>query len=220
MDMRLLKRTISYWVEDVRYRLGLGTGSPPHFLKRRIVRHFGRRFDVRCLIETGTCFGDMTAAMTPYFEQVYSIELSFELYREARKRLSMMPNVRLYWGDSGAVLPTVLNSCDQRALFWLDAHYAGGVTARGEADSPIRRELVAILSHKAKGHVILIDDARCFAGTNGYPTIQELREFVSQYHPDYTVSVSQDIIRLIPSRAIENDERPETGDLAAREPNV
>jgi hypothetical protein len=40
-------------------------------------------------------------------------------------------------GDSGNVITRVMQEVFQPVLFWLDAHYSGGITARGELDSPI-----------------------------------------------------------------------------------
>jgi hypothetical protein len=48
------------------------------------------------------------------------------------------------------------------ALFWLDGHYSGVDTGKDELDTPVSAELEAILGSPVKGHVILIDDARCF----------------------------------------------------------
>ena len=84
------------------------------------------------------------------------------------------------------------------ALFWLDGHYSGGATAKGDAGTPISLELEAILASPIKNHVVLIDDTRCcFAGMNGYPCIDELLKMV-RYHSHYDTEVSADIIRLTP----------------------
>ena len=56
----------------------------------------------------------------------------------------------------------VLEPVFMTALFWLDGHYSGGETAKGDADSPLREELEAIGRHPIKTHVIPIDDVRSF----------------------------------------------------------
>ncbi|MDX6611503.1 MAG: hypothetical protein QOD75_689, partial [Blastocatellia bacterium] len=58
------------------------------------------------------------------------------------------------------------------------------------------KELDHILNHPVAGHVILIDDARCFTGYNDYPTVDELRETVAAKKPDWEMSVELDIIRI------------------------
>jgi hypothetical protein len=81
-------------------------------------------------------------------------------------------------------------------LFWLDGHYSGGITAKGPLDTPIVKELDSILNHSVTGHVILIDDARCFVGENDYPTIDELREILHTERPRWVFEVKDDIIRI------------------------
>jgi hypothetical protein len=47
-------------------------------------------------------------------------------------------------------------------------------------------------------HVILIDDARLFDGTGGYPTIAHLQEFLGER--GYLLAVEDDIVRLTPEK--------------------
>lgn len=35
-------------------------------------------------------------------------------------------------------------------------------------------------------HIVLIDDARCFLGQDGYPTIEKLKDYVLSRQPDWT----------------------------------
>jgi hypothetical protein len=71
----------------------------------------------------------------------------------------------------------------------------GGATARGEEDSPVRRELQALLSHPVRGHVVLIDDARLFSGRDGYPTIPDLVAWIERERPASDVRVEDDIVQ-------------------------
>ena len=82
-------------------------------------------------------------------------------------------------------------------LFWLDGHYSGGDTAKGELDTPVSVELDSILESPVKGHVILIDDARCFDATHDCPHLDILLETVRRKNT-YHIEVSADIIRLTP----------------------
>lgn len=83
-------------------------------------------------------------------------------------------------------------------LFWLDGHYSAGVTARGEKDTPIVEELSHIFSSSDIGHVIVVDDARCFGVEPGYPTVEELSEFVKARRPNTRIAVVDDAIQIIP----------------------
>jgi hypothetical protein len=169
---------------------------PPHEIKQRIVLRYAKRHRVRVLVETGTYLGEMVEATQRRFERVISIELDPKLYQQATERFSRLPHVRIIHGDSGEVLPTVLAELDAPALFWLDGHYSGGITAKGERETPILREVDNILSHAIDRHVILIDDARLFNGTHDYPTLAELEVFIRACRLHSQFEVEDDVIRI------------------------
>lgn len=106
-------------------------------------------------------------------------------------------------GDSGKILPEILASLNKPCLFWLDAHYSDGITAKGDVETPIVSELEAIFNHSIQSHVILIDDARCFIGENDYPTIDWLREYILKQHLDWVFEVRDNIIRTHPIKPID-----------------
>jgi hypothetical protein len=162
-----------------------------------VVRDYGRRFKARTLVESGTYLGEMIEAASKSFERVYSIELDRALHARAVLRLGHIGHVSLLSGDSGEILGGLLPRLDGPCLFWLDGHFSGGATARGREDSPIKRELEQIAAAGRVGDVILIDDARCFDGRNGYPTVAETVEFL-QRRVHLLVSVAEDIIRGTP----------------------
>ena len=168
---------------------------PPHLVKQLAILRYQQSRQFTTFIETGTFTGEMVAAMRPHFRRLISIEMSPEIHASARRRFAGDPHVELLLGDSAVVLPRVLEQIRDPALFWLDGHFMGGRTARGGEDSPIRDELSALLSHPVQRHVVLIDDARLFDGTAGYPTIPELREWIQRGRPGADVQVEDDIIR-------------------------
>jgi hypothetical protein len=168
----------------------------PSRVKQKIVKKYAKQFNLKILVETGTYFGDMVSATQQFFDEIYSIELCDSLYEMAKKRFSKFPHIHIVQGDSGKVLPNLLCLIQQHCLFWLDAHYSGGITAKSNRKTPIIEELQCILNHPILDHVILIDDARFFIGHNGYPSVEELRELVSKKRPDWIVEVKCDIIRI------------------------
>jgi hypothetical protein len=194
----VLKREVNYLLESVRFSFaGAQDGAVPHRLKRRIVRQYQKEHDLRVLVETGTYLGDMTAAVAPFFDAVHTIELGEELYRRAQERFAGQQRVRVYHGNSSEVLGRILPTIPDSVLFWLDAHFSGGITACGPLQTPIERELELIFAHSPR-HVILIDDARYFDGTGDYPTLERLRDSVGALAPGYSMTVEQDVIRLVP----------------------
>ncbi|WP_022664372.1 hypothetical protein [Desulfospira joergensenii] len=172
---------------------------PPHLIKQQALRHFAEKFKLEVLVETGTYFGDMVEAMRPYFTQIYSIELSRELFQKAMERFNNVKNVTIIHGDSGVELEKL--TCvlkGKSVLFWLDGHYSAGVTARGDKDTPIYEELTHIFNADLGRCVILIDDARCFGDDPAYPSIEELSGFIKENSPAAEIEVKDDSIRIIP----------------------
>jgi len=171
---------------------------PPHLLKQRTLLAQSERFGLRILVETGTYHGDMVEALKNRFDRIYSIELSRDLYEQAALRFRGVAKIELLQGDSGAELARILPKLDRPALFWLDGHYSAGDTAKGERDTPIFQELRHILGAPDQGHVIVIDDARCFGTDPAYPTIDELSAFIRSRRSNVDITVEDDSIRVIP----------------------
>jgi hypothetical protein len=154
---------------------------PPNVIKRGYLRRMAREHRLRVFVETGTYQGDTLAVLRRHFERLHSIELSDELYRNAAARFAGDPGIKLWHGDSSIVLGKVLGEIQHPALFWLDGHYSGGHTALGQEITPIRRELEQIAGHACVGrHVVVIDDARLFRGTDEYPTIEEVKSIAEK----------------------------------------
>ena len=186
------------------YRKWLRAGMedpPPHRAKVKIVQEYATRFSIQTLVETGTYLGDMVYANKHRFQTIISIELDRALYERAKERFRRYPHVRIVHGDSGTVLPMVLKTVVGSCLFWLDGHYSGSGTAKGSSETPILNELLHIKSH-GDDHVILIDDARLFQGTNDYPALDELRSFSQGLWQRSTFDVQYDIIRICPARPV------------------
>ena len=168
----------------------------PNWGKQQVVVEYVRRFAPAVFIETGTYKGKMVYAVMPHVQEIYSIELDPTHYANAHRRFAGYANIHLRQGQSGEVLPTILAEIDQPCLFWLDAHYSGGSTGKGDLNTPIIQELDTILAHtQADSHVILIDDARCFTGENDYPRIQTVEKLILHHRPNWLFAVEDDIIR-------------------------
>ena len=138
-------------------------------------------------------------ALYRHFDRVVSVELSAELHAKAVRQTRHRRNVELLLGDSAKVLAGVLGALRQPALFWLDAHYSGGVTALGETISPISAELDLILGHAVRGHVVLVDDAREFhdSARSGYPAAEIVAAAARQHN--YAMAEKFDVFFLVPA---------------------
>ena len=153
-----------------------------NLLKQRIVKEYARDFSASTFVETGTYKGDMLKAVKDSFTKIYSIEFDRKLYEKAQRKFRKYGHISLIYGDSGEVIPEAAD------MFWLDAHYSGGMTAKS---FPIMKELARISSFS----VILIDDARKFTGQD-YPHIEKVKDFVFKKWPKSTFNIKDDIIRI------------------------
>ena len=163
------------------------------------IKYYKNKFSINNFVETGTYIGDTLWSLKDGFENLVSIELSRVLYRRAKRRFSGIKKVKLINGDSGEEIEKILKKIKQPTLFWLDAHWSGGSTAMADKRTPIVRELEAILRHKIKNHVVLIDDADMFNGEFDYPAVLEVRKTVKKLAPRHSISVKDSIIRIIPA---------------------
>jgi len=174
------------------------TARPPAPLevKAQIIRHYAAKYGLRNFIETGTFFGDMLAALRNDFDALTTIELDVALAARATQRFAEEPKITVIQGDSARVLPALLATLKQPALFWLDGHFSGGVTAKGETDTPIIAELNHLFAAAQRDHVVLIDDARLFGSATEYPSLDAIETLVRTHRAEWAMTVETDLIRL------------------------
>jgi hypothetical protein len=179
-----------YWYWILRGR----PSRSPHLLKQKVVREYGEKFALKTLVETGTYYGEMVAAMKGHFEGIYSIEFVAGLAERAQRKFAGYPQVRIFCGDSRVVMPEVLALLNGPALFWLDAGYYGWVGKQGDQQR-LSAELEMILSHRYS-HIILLDDARGLTGREGIPSVGDVTSYVESKFPRRAVEVKYDIMRI------------------------
>lgn len=185
------------------WRLKGGPLPPPHALKAHTVRKYAKQFGVSTFIETGTYLGDMVTAVYDTFETIFSIELDMSLYTQARAKFAASPKVHISQGDSSTILNQILPRLKGPCLFWLDAHFSGGITARTNRDTPVVQELECIFACGSVEPVILVDDARLFRHDQKdpildeyWPSLDDLEKLVRARRRDYVYYIKDDIIRI------------------------
>ncbi|MGY4473588.1 hypothetical protein [Bradyrhizobium sp. USDA 3364] len=130
-------------------------------------------------VETGTNLGHTTAFVAKHFAKVHTIELSRSLHEDTKRKLSHIRNIDFIHGDSAEVLRDLCATIEEPAVFYLDAHWSGGVTAHGDEEVPLYHELASI-ARRPFCDLIIVDDYRLFGkkgktGTIGhvqYPPIE------------------------------------------------
>jgi hypothetical protein len=146
---------------------------------------------IRTFIETGTADGATVAGLLGEFERLHTIELNIGAWQAAVQKFANQPKVTCHQGESDKILPSLMYLGP--AVFWLDAHWCGGV--RGAKATPVLEELDVILR---AGHadVILVDDVRLFGTEPEWP---ELAEVVKPLRDaGYIVEVTDDVLRAVP----------------------
>jgi len=179
--------------------IAAGKAAPDnHAYKTKRILRVAREYSCETFVETGTFYGQTVAAMSSHFRKVFSCELSARLWDLNRRSFAAKSNVNILLGDSATVLNEVIREISGRTLFWLDGHYSGPGTALGDQVSPVLGELAAIRKHHRNDHCILVDDARLFTGSNGYPTLASLRLGLRKINAAYEISVNGDCIIALP----------------------
>lgn len=174
---------------------------PPHLIKIATLQHYARAYGCQTFIETGSGSGMTTAQMATLGIQCHTVELDNARFLQIRQRFANTPNVTVHHGDSENILPVLLASLNTKTLFWLDAHYSWDGLQRAEKETPIVAEVLSILSHPIRDHVILIDDIRLFGRPVGeryrdYPAVEELRSMFPRDQVD--IEMLYDIMRITP----------------------
>ncbi len=155
-------------------------------------------------VETGTYQGDTTRWASAHFDTVHTIERSEPLYQRFGEPLSKIGNVVPHLGDSRSILPRILkNIGERRAVYWLDGHWSGGITAGESDECPLAGEL-ACLAERVHD-IILIDDARLFLAAPPpphnpaqWPTISEIIRSLNAPAERF-VQVIDDVIFAVPN---------------------
>lgn len=121
-------------------------------------------------IETGTFRGRIADVASRYFEHVYTIELSDELFRYARDRFSTVRSVVCFHGDSKDMLGSLIKTIHPREsiVYYLDAHYFKRSLTRDErrrgvvpdtSPFPLMEELSVIAARETTTiDVLVVDD--------------------------------------------------------------
>lgn len=170
---------------------------PPHAIKQQRIKEYAKKFNLETLVETGTFRGEMVEAQRRNFKKIFSIELSHDFYIQAVEKFKRFKHIQIIEGDSSVMLKQVMSQVNNACLFWLDGHYSGGDTAKGSLNCPIYGELDTIFT-KPFDHVLIIDDANDFNGTDDYPSIEDLYKYVQTKKPNYKMDVKDNIISFYP----------------------
>ena len=164
---------------------------PPHEYKQETLKQYALAYNFDTFIEAGTDLGKMPWELQDNFKKIYTIELNIDKYLNAKERFHFIEHIDTIKGESSEQLGLLLKSIRFPTLFWLDTN---DHLEKGLAEFSIMKEIKTILDTDYP-HVLLIPDARLFNGQRGYPSLIEIRNYISELRPDYHFEVENDIIR-------------------------
>lgn len=131
---------------------------------RRIMAKFPRYAKIDTFVETGTFRAETTLRMSKVFAHCHTIELSEELYLQAKAKLSGT-TVMCHHGDTVEVLSRLLPQIPCPAVFFLDAHWCRRESAKGSVDVPLLQE-IDLIANRPFSDLLIIDDFRLFASAS------------------------------------------------------
>lgn len=134
-------------------------------LNRKDLQGIFRQWEIFSIfIETGTNEGITAFEMAPCFKEVHTVEICETLHAKALEKSKNLgfDNVTFHLGDSTDVLPQLLPSIEDHAIFFLDGHWSSDDTGKGKKDCPLIEELQSINELHKFASLIIIDDFRLF----------------------------------------------------------
>lgn len=183
--------------------MGIIRMGPPEELIMRLTHEF----EIPNFVETGTYYGKTAVWASHYFKNVFTIEYSQELYQKVSPQYKNVENLHFIWGDSRTQLSQLIEQLEGSTLFWLDAHWSGGLTY-GETDQCPLIEEIEILNRSPYPQFILIDDARLFTSPpqiphkiEQWPEITEVIEVLKVGDQERYIVLIEDVIIAVPSSA-------------------
>lgn len=179
-----------------------------HKLKRVIEQYNIPIRDCDIFVETGLYIGETISDMhfSGYFDsmlKVYSIEIEKKFIDACLERFTFLNEEKfsLIHGDSSVELLKISeNHKDNKIFFWLDAHFSGGQTGKSKeyGECPIIGEL-SFLENLNKKPIVVIDDIELFGVQKDFPTIDEIKEKLSNSKHEYTLQYNKNLSCLIAS---------------------
>lgn len=171
--LSFIKRRLEDVLEYIKWSTNGKKGMLPRLFVALKLKQISKAKDLDSFIETGTHYGELTSYLVNDFKEICTIELTENLYIFSQKRFENEPHISCVRGDSSDKLKEAIEAQSFKGLIYLDSYYSGGITGRGEKETPIKQEIEIILKSKFKG-VVVLNNLRCLTGANDYPTKVEV----------------------------------------------
>lgn len=174
---------------------------------QELMLNLSTEFHIKYFTETGTYYGGTAIWASQLFEKVSTIENSKEIYEITKNKYQGIDNVEFLLGDSRNLLEKVVDSLTEPGIFWLDAHWSGGLTYGNDDQCPLVEE-IEIINRSSLDHFIFIDDARLFLSSpqpphniDQWPTISDLVFALKSTFSNKFIVIIEDVIIAVPEYA-------------------
>lgn len=171
---------------------------------QELMSSLATEFHLKEFVETGTYYGGTAVWASKEFERVLTIENSQEIYEITKNKYRDVDNIEFLFGDSRELLDNLVHKLVGPSVFWLDAHWSGGLTYGDDDQCPLIEE-IKIIDSSVLDHFIFIDDARLFLSSpqpphniNQWPTISDLIFALKSNFPNRFIVIIEDVIIAVP----------------------
>ena len=169
----------------------------PNFIKKKVLQKYSSKDTI--WIETGTHIGETAEFLSRISKFIFTIEPSEKYFEYSREHLSKVANLKIIKGTSEEHLERIISEIDDDSIvsFWLDGHWSGGDTFKGDQDTPIKSELESISKYIQKFNkiTVLVDDFRLFDKNYKKNEIYPEKEYLIKWANDNNLNwkISRDI---------------------------
>lgn len=129
------------------------------FIKNNVVVNSTKTF--KSFVETGTYLAETILKMEPYFDKLYTIEISKKYFHTAVDKYKG-DKISFILGDSINEMKKLCITIKENTIFFLDGHWSSGDTGKGIKDCPLIEEISDINKLFISDGIIIIDDVRLF----------------------------------------------------------
>jgi FkbM family methyltransferase len=185
--------------------MGIVRMGPPTEIIYKLKEVYG----INNFIETGTYQGHTAYWASQLFEQVFTIEYSQDIYQKVTEKYGHIKNIDFLYGDTRNLLQNTLSKLESPSLFWLDAHWSGGITYGESDECPLLAE-IEIINRSDCEHFIFIDDARLFLSPpppphlpQQWPDISAILNLLNSVKNSRHIVIVDDVIIAVPVSAKE-----------------
>ena len=185
--------------------MGIVRMGPPTEIIYKLKEVYG----INNFIETGTYQGHTAYWASQLFEQVFTIEYSQDIYQKVTEKYGHIKNIDFLYGDTRNLLQNTLSKLESPSLFWLDAHWSGGLTYGESDECPLLAE-IEIINRSDCEHFIFIDDARLFLSPpppphlpQQWPDISAILNLLNSVKNSRHIVIVDDVIIAVPVSAKE-----------------